>query len=480
MTPRDMDSSSRDDAFMKVPAVARGCADASASISVVDEHTPLLRHSDENLSASGGLRADDNSQQQQTASSSAYVRICLVYFCATFAFASYSPFFTLFMKDASMTARAIGSLGAMQVVGGQLFAPPIGIFCDKYQVHKPVWATMWLLVTIPVLSIPLFQPHAFGHFVAIAVSVAALSSPCGALLDASALALLGHGNEKHFGKIRLWGAVGWGVGCSAGGVVVTYLGRAAAFYGFAIFIYIALVVMLTLPLKQAFAAKDELNMPLVTEGNEEEQPRQAMSMTTKLATLLRQPSFAVFLGVMVVVGMGATTLQSLLLIFLKDLGAPDWLEGTALTVATVAELPVFHYSSNLIGWEKMGAPGLLVVSIIAFIVRANLVALLQNPYWVLPLQLFHGFTYAGSYAAGVYLAKQSAPPGLEVTAQALFSFCYIGVGGLLGSSIGGVLFDEFGAPNMFRVKSALNFFALVVLCALHVPTRRTVRKWLCV
>ena len=105
---------------------------------------------------------------------------------------------------------------------------------------------------------------------------------------------------------------------------MTYLGRAAAFYGFAIFIYIALVVMLTLPLKQAFAVKDELNMPLVTEGNEEEQPRQAMSMTTKLTTLLRQPSFAVFLGVMVVVGMGATTLQSLLLIFLKDLGAPDW------------------------------------------------------------------------------------------------------------------------------------------------------------
>ena len=126
---------------------------------------------------------------------------------------------------------------------------------------------------------------------------------------------------------------------------------------------------------------------------------------------------------------------------------------------------------------SFGAEGLFLTSIFAFIIRANLVAIVRNPYWILPTQLLHGLTYAGSYTSGVYMSKRAAPPGLEVTAQALFSFSYNGVGGLLGSSIGGALFDAVGAPNMFRIKSLLNTVGLLVLIALHPPTRSRVRSW---
>ena len=103
--------------------------------------------------------------------------------------------------------------------------------------------------------------------------------------------------------------------------------------------------------------------------------------------------------------------------------------------------------------------------------RALLVSVLTNPWWVLPLQLLHGFTFAGTWTAGVALAKEHSPEGLETTGQSLFSFAYNGVGGLSGSIVGGQLYDWLGPRSMYRIKAAL-FAVTVVLYAVALNARR--------
>merc|ERR1711924_31580 len=140
-------------------------------------------------------------------------------------------------------------------------------------------------------------------------------------------------------------------------------------------------------------------------------------------------------------------------------GAPDILEGLMLSVATVSELPVFFYSGSVI--KKYGAASLLCASMAAFTVRAILVSFLRNPWVFLPLQLLHGFTFAGCWTAGVALAKENSPPGLETSGQSIFTMAYNGVGGLAGSIVGGQLYDVVGPRHMYRIKGLV--FAVTLL-----------------
>ena len=87
--------------------------------------------------------------------------------------------------------------------------------------------------------------------------------------------------------------------------------------------------------------------------------------------------------------------------------------------------------------------------------RSVLVSFLKNPWLVLPLQLLHGFTFAGAWTAGVAIAKANSPPGLETSGQSLFSLAYNGIGGLSGSIIGGQLYDFLGPRSMYRIKGAV-------------------------
>ena len=135
------------------------------------------------------------------------------------------------------------------------------------------------------------------------------------------------------------------------------------------------------------------------------------SFLKSAALLIPDCGYLFFLFVSIVAGFGATGLQSLMLIFLSDLGAPDVLAGIALSVATLSELPIFWFSGAMI--SEFGAPSLLCASMAAFTVRSILVSFLVNPWLVLPLQLLHGFTFAGAWTAGVALAKQNSPMGLE-------------------------------------------------------------------
>ncbi len=93
-------------------------------------------------------------------------------------------------------------------------------------------------------------------------------------------------------------------------------------------------------------------------------------------------------------------------------------------------------------------------------------------------QLLHGFTFAGAWTAGVALAKENSPVGLETSGQAIFSLAYNGVGGLAGSIVGGQLYDILGPRQMYRIKAAV-FAATLFLYLLTLANWSWLSRWLC-
>ncbi len=304
-----------------------------------------------------------------------------VFFLTGFAFSIYMPFIVLYFKNSvGLSAGQVGLIAALQIVGGYLVGPPISLLVDRYRVHKAVWMASLVLCIAPVECITL--AHSFSHAVAVAVSISCVTAPMSSLQDSCTLCFLGP--ESHqYGRIRLWGAVGWGLGSLAGGSIVEWVGMQYAFHLYALTMLAVAATVSSLDfasIEMAMeASKRSAAAPGTNGGGEGD------SFWRSVRRLIPDLSYLFFLFVAVVAGFGATSLQSLLLMFLSDLGAPDILQGLMLSVATVSELPIFWASGSII--KKYGAASLLCASMAAFAVRATLVSFLRNPWMVLPLQV---------------------------------------------------------------------------------------------
>ncbi|KAL4434055.1 hypothetical protein ABPG75_000496 [Micractinium tetrahymenae] len=184
--------------------------------------------------------------------------------------------------------------------------------------------------------------------------------------------------------------------------------------------------------------------------------------------LLADVHVLVFLMLALLMGIGNGAIGYLFL-FLDELGATGTLMGLCLSANCAAEVPVFFFSGRIL--ERIGVERALQVAMGAYVVRLSCylaLPLLPSPWFVLPVELLQGLTFALAWSAGTVHVKRIAPPHLRGTVQSIFSGLYTGVGAGLGGLGGGLLYGSFGASALFR-SAALTLAAgwlaaNVVLC----------------
>ena len=138
--------------------------------------------------------------------------------------------------------------------------------------------------------------------------------------------------------------------------------------------------------------------------------------------------------------------------------------GFALTIGTVAEIPVLFFVSRFI--KRFKAFPVLIFSTMMIGLRFLLMVIAFNPTSVLFVQLLHGFTHPLLNIAGVTYADEHAPGGLQATAQGLFNASMSGIGAA-GGFFGGLLFERWGAKEMYLVFSVFVIFILLVVCLIR-------------
>ena len=83
--------------------------------------------------------------------------------------------------------------------------------------------------------------------------------------------------------------------------------------------------------------------------------------------------------------------------------------GLALTMGTIAELPILFFASHFI--KKYGAYPLIIFSTVITCLRFLLLAITPIPALVLAIQLLNGFTFPLLSVAGVTYVDDHAPEG---------------------------------------------------------------------
>ena len=370
------------------------------------------------------------------------------YFLYFAAAASLMPFLSLYYQSLGMTGRQIGVLTGVVPLVMMVSAPLWGGLADVTHRHR-----LSLLLAISgtwAAVLGLSQPVTFSGLLLWVVVYAFFIAAIIPLMDNSVLTLLG-AHKAEYGRLRVWGSVGWAVAATLLGPVLQRAGLSWAFYSFLLFMFVTFIVAWQMPVLQGAAGQ---------------------SYRTGLKMLLATPRFLLLLAVALVYGASLSVYLNYLFLYLETLNASRTLMALSLTTATISELPLWYVTHRLI--HRWGVNRMLAIALLAMCIRAFAYALITVPWLVLPINLLHGVSFALLWAAGVASADAIAPPGLGATAQGLFAGTVLGLGASLGAFAGGALYDSIGPVALFQATGVMLVAALLLFAIVRLmPRRRT-------
>ena len=302
----------------------------------------------------------------------------------------------------------------------------------RYKIDASKTFTMLFLITL------------FGNVIA---------SPTLALVDTATLQMLA--KETHrYGKQRLMGSLGWGLGAFIVGAslktthhcsmsksreIVDYI---PCFYSFAILMFLGLCVSMKFKFRVSKKKKGS-----------------SVSLAKGLVAL-KYPTYLMFLFTALYLGFLMAFIKTFLFWHLKDLGGTQLLFSVISAVNCVAEVSMYFLSERLIA--KIGEIRVLYIGLICYSIRLFYYSVLPYPWLVLVVELLPGITTAAVWAACLSYVSINSRPGAQTTMQCILHSVHWGLGYGAGEVIGGILVHHYGAPRTFVLFGVLCIIILFV------------------
>lgn len=338
--------------------------------------------------------------------------------------ATFRPYTVLYYQSLAFTGAQIGLLTGITPLVSLASMPLITGFADRTQKHKLIMSLSLIAVVLGLILYPFLNNFIPIFFLTILITL--FQSPVGPLSDSAALFMLGK-RKNLFSRVRLGGTLGFSIAATLAGTLVENQGLRVAFWGASLVFFAAFLVSLKLTHSRK-------------EGVENRQKGYAFD-------LIKNHRFLLFLIIVFTGGIANAAINTYLFPYMKALGARESIMGLALTMGTIAELPILFFASHFI--KKYKAYSLIIFSTVITCLRFLLLAVTPNPALVLAIQLLNGFTFPLLSVAGITYVDDQAPEAFRATAQGLFNGAVLGVGHAFGGFVGGILFDRLGPRGMY-------------------------------
>jgi len=373
-----------------------------------------------------------------TAKAVPLILIKAYYFSSFCWFATFFRYLTLYFEHDGLTAAQIGMLWGVFRILQTIITPFVSAFADKTKQSRRMLMWSHAICSLPFLALAIPLPEDFEKMVPRAAAFwlfALSSSPAFGLRDAMAIAACG-GDSDLWGKSRVYGAVGWGMMHLVLGPIMDSVGFSVLFVSFFVLDFIQIVIIRSSLPESCGDVKKEVTASAVLE--------------------IFSNNWLFFVN-MTFIGAGFSMVEGMLFLLLQEMEASNLLCGLAVVVTVIFELPIFHYAKYVL--EKLGTRNMILLGQIAWVVRAFFYANMTEAWTVLLIEPLHGVTFALVWTAATQHVADPAVSGqgLEASAQGLLQATFMGVGPVLGLSIGGWLFDNLGSHAVYGV------FAVVVL-----------------
>ncbi len=344
----------------------------------------------------------------------------------------FSPYASLYFADRQLSAAQIGVLMSMMQVM-RIFGPNLwGWVADH--TRRRVQVLRFTSAAAALVFCGMFFGESFLFFFGLMLALNLFTSAQGPLSEALMLSSM-RGDLTHYGRLRLWGSVGFIV-------AVIVAGQLLDWQGIGLMPAIALALLLMV-LGAALKMREEPSPPRAHD-------------TPSLRALLKRPELLAFLLSTFLMIAAHASLYVYYSLYLAQIGYSKTVIGLMWSLGVVAEILFFYYQAPL--FRRYGVAVLMQVSLLIGVVRFVMIGVGAESMIVLLLaQVLHAATFGMHHSASVATLQRWFAGPLQARGQALYISVSYGLGGSLGGLLLSACWDTFGPRLVYLIAAVLCF-----------------------
>ncbi len=368
--------------------------------------------------------------------------IMFTYFAAS---AILFPLFTLYLSR-SFTPDQIGILMAIVPVSMIFFQPIWGKIASRFEI-QPILVLNLSLAAVSAVGL-IFVKTFIEYFIVLSIYSVFVVSIL-PLIDALVLST----DSKHYGNIRLWGSIGYGLAVFFNG---TFKSNLLGFWSFILhicFLIITIIFVLNIP---------RVPLSKVTRNNKRD------SSGKKPSPFLNK-QFLVMVTASLMLGITTKAYDSFFPIGLTALHASDLLLGSSWIIEIIPEVIIFIILDKLD--SKVPSKIIMVTGIFIWALRMAILSIFPVLWVWISTQPLNSLAFCFWYFGTNKTLNTTLTSDQRIQGISIFWAITYGVGGVVGSLISGFIVNKFGIPILFGFISACCFIAFL-LCSQAVVKRQ--------
>lgn len=358
---------------------------------------------------------------------------------------AFAPFFSIYLKAVGLSPVEIGTVMALPAVA-RMTAPHLwGWLADANGVMRIVRATTLAGV---ICWLGMFAGTAFVWICAVAFALSFFLSAAIPLVDSTTLLRLGE-RTGDYGRIRLWGSIGYMVAVVAVGYLLDLFHVSALLWIVLVLIAGTLALGLSIP---------ETDRPPHTEAG-------------PISHILKRPAVMALIAGSALMVAAHGPYYSFYSIHLVSHGYSKGMTGWLWALGVLCEIGIFFWLPRLYGAFTLRQ--ILIASFALAVVRFLVIGWGADSLALLLFaQTLHAATFGSFHAAAIGIVHRLFRGRHQARGQAIYGSLTYGVGGTVGSLASGYGWEQLGASQTFSLAAgAAGLGMLIVLWKLKLDGR---------
>lgn len=348
-----------------------------------------------------------------------------------------APYLNIYLREIGMSGTAIGFLVSLGALLELLMNPVVNAWADRTRSHRLVHRWQIALVSIAQLILAVFQFPLIvgGAFTLNAITTRGMLE----MLSQLTITRLDQLKRDIFGKVRLWGSVGWAVATVISGGII-----AIGSYPLA-FLTSGLLRLSSLPLTSALPVATDRDDDDESDVNAPRNPAIFILMISQFLFFTGLNAYGNFLWIHMREGLGI---------------APEQIGFHAAIFAIAEFAPMLFIDRFISSW---GIRKVLIFGMLSMSIEFLLFAFVPNVPLLIALQLARGLGFtAFTVGITIIIARVSKPVNVA-TNRALITVTMPALAMLLTSPLAGWIYDAYGARATFIFCMVLGLTATAFL-----------------
>lgn len=403
------------------------------------------------------------------------VRLSVMMFLQYAIWGAWLPLFPAFLGEhRKLTEEQVGNIGAVGALGAVIAPFIMGQIADRWLSTEKLLGILHLAGAALIWQLATFTDYSSLFVFALAYSM--LYAPTMPLTNALAFHHLPD-RDKGFGRVRLWGTIGWiAVGIGMGQWLLHYYTPAEAEAG---------VTAAVVRAKQVEGMADAFRLSAILGGlmglfcftlpNTPPQPgKQSIAPLEALGEIRKQPLITLFL-----LSLPVSCLHQF---FFYHAGAylgklqteRTWIDGIfgvggggLMTIGQISE--IFFLASVPLIAKKLTRKTILTIGLVAYALRFAAFAFTFSIGVAVPALALHGPVFGGFIFLAFLIVDEETTGDVRASAQGLYNLVIVGVGVVVGSYLSGQtaawVKQSYGEMN-YQVLFGIPFVATLVCLGL--------------